>query len=133
VKVFVDTSAFIALTDQADQYHQRSKQVLRDLKPLPDFHTSNYVLDEVITRLRFTAGVRVAVRFAEALWASRLYHIHEVASRTERDALALLHKYAGHPFSFTDCTTIVLMEQLGIECVFAFDEEFKKVGLLLLQ
>lgn len=132
MRLFVDTSALIALSDQTDQYHQRAKQFLRDTRPAPEFHTSSYILDEVITRLRFTAGVHVAVRFAELLWTSRLYQIHPIEQRTERAALTVLKKYADHPLSFTDCTTIVLMGQLGIERVFAFDQEFQKVGCMLL-
>lgn len=121
----------IALADRSDQYHAQARQFLRTSPAAPAFHTSNYVLNEVITRLRFTAGVRVAVEFAESIRASRLYQIHPVDQRIEGLALAALKKYADHPLSFTDCTTMVLMDQLRLTRIFAFDEDFRKVGYLL--
>jgi len=131
VKLFVDTSALIALADRTDQHHQKATGFMRNAQSIPEFHTSNYILDEVITRLRFTAGLRVAIKCAESLWASRLYHIHSIDQRIERAALVILKKYADHSLSFTDCTTIVLMDQLGMGQIFAFDEDFRKVGYRL--
>jgi predicted nucleic acid-binding protein len=131
VKLFVDTSALIALADRTDQYHEQASRVLHATPAAPELHTSNYVLDEVITRLRFTAGVQAAVGFAESVRASRLYQIHPIDQRIEGLALAALKKYADHPLSFTDCTTIVLMEQLRLTRIFAFDEDFRKIGYLL--
>ncbi len=131
MKLFIDTSALIALADRTDQYHVQATQFLRTASSAPELHTSNYVLNEVITRLRFTAGVRIAVEFAESIQGSRLYTIHPIDQRIETLALAVLKKYADHPLSFTDCTTIVLMEQLRLTRIFAFDEDFRKVGYLL--
>ena len=71
------------------------------------------------------------MRAAEALWTSELYRIHAVDHALEREALATMRKYDEHRLSFTDCTTLVLMEHLGIERVFAFDEDFHKVGYVL--
>ena len=71
MKCFIDTSALIALADRTDQYHAQASRFLQAASAAPEFHTSNYVLNEVITRLRFTAGVRVAVDFAESIRASR--------------------------------------------------------------
>jgi predicted nucleic acid-binding protein len=39
-----------------------------------------------------------------------------------------MRKYADQRLSFTDCTTIALLEQLEIGQIFAFDEDFQKVG-----
>lgn len=131
MKLFIDTSALIALADRTDQYHTQASRFFQDTSDAPEFHTSNYVLSEVITRLRFTAGVHIALEFAESIRASRLYHIHRIDQRIEGLALAVLKKYADHPLSFTDCTTIVLMDQLGLTHIFAFDDDFRKVGYLL--
>lgn len=131
MKLFIDTSALIALSDRTDQYHAQASLFLKSTSAVPEFHTSNYVLNEVITRLRFTAGVPIAVEFAESIRASRLYHIHPIDQRIEELALAVLKKYADYLLSFADCTTIVLMEELRLTRVFAFDEDFRKVGYLL--
>lgn len=131
MKLFVDTSALIALADRTDQYHVQASRFVQSVSAVPEFHTSTYILNEVITRLRFTAGVVAALNFAESIRASRLHQIHLVDRRIEDHALAVLRKYADHPLSFTDCTTIVLMEQLRLTRIFAFDDDFRKVGYLL--
>ena len=131
MKYFVDTSALIALADRTDQYHSRATQFVRHLTTEPQFHTSNYILNEMITRLRFTVGVNTALEFAISMKGSHLYTIHTVDHKIEELALTVLKKYADHPLSFTDCTTMVLMDRLGMSQIFAFDDDFRKVGYQL--
>ncbi len=131
MKCLVDTSALIALADRSDQYHSQATQFIKSFSSEPDFHISNFILDEVITRLRFTVGVRVALEFTESIKKSRFYTMHTIDHRIEDLALQVLRKYKDHPLSFTDCTTIVLVEQLRIHRIFAFDEDFRKVGYLM--
>ena len=130
MRIFIDTSALIALADRSDQYHRRATTLLQAMRAA-EWHTSTYILDETITRLRFVAGVHVAVKVAESLWESRLYRIHPVDQRIERAALAVLKKFSDQQLSFTDCTTIALMEHVGLERIFAFDDDFRKVGYML--
>lgn len=122
----------VALADRADGCHAMAKAFLHSIPSGVRFHTSNYILDETITRLRLTVGVDVAIRAAEALWASELYQIHMVDHALEREALRLMRKYADQRLSFTDCTTIALLKQLEMDQVFAFDEDFSKVGYRVL-
>lgn len=129
MNLFVDTSAFIALTDKSDNQHARSKAQLESLLPQDRFHTSNYVLDETITRLRFTLGASKASTFAKAILEDPSFQIHYVDPAVEREALSILRKFRDKPLSFTDCTTIALVNALGLDAVFAFDEDFSKVGL----
>ena len=128
MRLFVDTSALVALADRKDQRHRPATAFLHALPPSVRFHTSNYVVDETVTRLRAMAGVEVAVRAADALWSSELYQIHTVDQAIERRALQVMRKYAGHRLSFTDCTTVALLEHLGMDRVFAFDDDFLKLG-----
>ncbi len=128
MKLFVDTSALVALADRNDQRHDAAKRFLETLPSAARFYTSNYVIDETITRLRTLAGVEVAAKTAEAIWSSELYQIHAIDHTVEREALQILRKYADHRLSFTDCTTTVLLEQLDIDRIFAFDDDFRKLG-----
>ena len=129
--LFVDTSALVALADRTDQFHRTAKSFVEGLPPAASFQTSNYVLDETITRLRSTLGVDAAVRTAESIWNSAWYTIQTVDQAIERRALTLMRKYAEHHLSFTDCTTLVFLERMRADQVFAFDHDFHRVGYLL--
>ena len=128
MKLFVDTSAFVAVMDHADQFHSAAKTFSDTISEQAQLITSNYVIDEMITRLRMTAGADVATRAAERLWGDDRYRIHTVDRSIEVEALKQLRKYADHRLSFTDCTSIVFLEQLDIHRVFAFDDDFRKLG-----
>jgi len=66
--VFVDTSAWIALTDKSDQYHHEASAIYTKLKlKKARFLTADYVLDEAITRLRYDVSHTTALKFIELI------------------------------------------------------------------
>ena len=128
MNLFIDTSAFVALAAGADQFHREAKEFYETLRPLDKLHTSNYVLDETITRLRFSAGFSVSLKFAKELFHNSSFQIHTINPACEKAALAVFEKYKDYALSFTDCTNFVLMQELDISEIFTFDEDFKKIG-----
>ena len=66
--------------------------------------------------------------FAEMIFASRFHQIHTVDREVELTALRLFKRYHDHDLSFTDCTTLVFLDQLSIHQIFAYDQVFKNVG-----
>lgn len=55
--IFVDTGAWIALTDTSDRYHDDATRIYHTLKTQrARFLTTDYVIDETTTRLRYDAG-----------------------------------------------------------------------------
>ncbi len=132
MKYFIDTSAFVALADRTDQYHSTAISFFKDqVGPSDPLHTSNYVLDETIARLRVSAGYHAALVFAESAHASRRHQIHQVDRDLELEALRLFKRYRDHDFSFTDCTTLALLDRLSITHLFAYDKVFRAVGYSL--
>ena len=131
MRLFVDTGAWIALADRSDQYHTPAVSVVRHLSAADALYTSNYVMAETVTRLRRTAGHHVAWRWAHELPQSHLLRVHYADQELDAEALHIFHKYADQELSFTDCVTVALMQRLHLERVFAFDEDFRKLGYLL--
>jgi predicted nucleic acid-binding protein len=127
--IFIDTSAFLAIENREDSYHDSALR-FRDacLKSRRLFITSDYVLDESYTIIRLRAGHEVAVQFGEALRSSRFIQIEHVTPEIIEDAWKVLKTYGDHDFSFTDCTSFVLMEYLKINTSFAFDAHFREYG-----
>ena len=69
MKVFIDSGGWLSVIIESDQYHETGTSYLEALMALgAALETSNFVLDEVITRLRYDVG------HAEATELLRLVH-----------------------------------------------------------
>lgn len=90
--------------------------------------TSDYVLGETHTILRVRAGHGIAVQFGEAIRASRLLHVKFVSPEILDKAWRLFKGYPDKDFSFTDCTSFIVMERLRISTAFTFDAHFRQYG-----
>ena len=132
MRLFVDTSAWLALNDRNDQYHgeavSRSAKIRQQKIQLV---TSEYVLDESITIIRYRVSHRAAVIFGDALMSSTIVSIEDIADVERLKAWALFKKYGDKELSFTDCTSFALMMKLGLQKAFAFDDHFKQIGFQL--
>ena len=134
MRTFVDTSAWVALVDDSDRYHAKAKShYLQLLKEKTNLLTSNYVLAETYTWLRYHAGHRYAIRFHEMLTAAeKLGNLRILwVDRTIADAAwEIFERYGDQVLSFTDCTSFVLARRAKINEVFAFDEDFTVRGFV---
>ena len=127
--VFVDTSAFLASKNRRDARHAeaiRLKQ--RVLDRGKSLGTTDDVLDETYTIIRLRAGHRIAVEFGEELRASRLIRIEHVTPEVIEKAWVLFKRFADKDFSFTDCTSFVVMRELGLREALAFDGHSLQAG-----
>ena len=132
MRLFVDTSAWLALNDKNDQYHgeavSRSAKVKQQKIQLV---TSEYVFDESITIIRYRVSHRAAVILGDALMSSTIVSIQEIRDEERLKAWALFKKYGDKELSFTDCTSFALMMKLKLHKAFAFDDHFKQIGFEL--
>lgn len=128
--VFVDTSAFFALTDADDRNHDAAARALKRLgKARRGLVTSTYVIDEVITLVRMRLGHRTAVELGERLERTRWCHVVEVTHETRMVAWQIFVRYDDRSFSLTDCTSFALMRGLGLAEAFTFDrKDFAAAG-----
>jgi hypothetical protein len=130
--IFIDTSAFIALIDKGDRYHKVAKNFILKFKKEIILYTSNYIIDETITRLRKTAGFKIAMQFGEIIFStSNFYQIYYIDPDLEQFAFEIFKKFSDKDLSFTDCTSFALMKRLRLKKAFAFDEDFIHAGFEL--
>lgn len=127
-KLFVDTSALIALAKTNDDNHDRARIFFEGLTSPVQMVTSDYILDETATRLRDSLGAEKAACFCETIFESRLYKVLFIDRKIFLAALQRLRKYSDKELSLTDCTSFVLMEKYRIRLALTFDDDFRKVG-----
>jgi predicted nucleic acid-binding protein len=93
--------------------------------------TSNLVLAETATRLRYDAGLPLALAFRdvvdEAAATGRLAVRHADAE-TEAKAWAVMERYADLTLSFTDCVGAVTAREARASAVFGLDNDFRVLG-----
>jgi hypothetical protein len=125
VRIFIDTSAFCALTISKDQHNASAKALYKTIqKNKAAIHSSDYVLDEVYTLLKTRGSHATAVKFMDEIVKSHII-ILRVTEEIEASAKLIFRRFEEKKLSFTDCTSFALINQLGIEAVFAFDEHFR--------
>lgn len=125
MKVFIDTSAFCALSIPKDKHNLKAKLIIQSLlKEKVIFCTSNYILDETYTLLKSRADHQTAVKFLQTIEGSGI-EILSVAKAIENKAKKIFIKYPDPKLSYTDCTSFALIDEHQILYVLAFDEHFK--------
>lgn len=124
MRVFVDTSALLAILDDDDVHHRQASSTLRSLVDTAELVTHNYVQVEAIALARRRLGPEAAARLIDALlpiittiWVDEALHTVAVAA----------HRVAPGP-SLTDHVSFGLMRREGIEVAFAFDRDFETAG-----
>ena len=125
-KIFVDTSAFLALFHIRDGEHQRALDTWGKIKENEKaFITTNHVLDELATLLGRKTNFNYSVRKMRRIYSSDI----QIERPSEEDelnsnALGYFEKYTDQKISFTDCLSFVIMKKFAIKKVFTFDHHF---------
>ena len=132
-KVFVDTSAWVALFVVNDINHKRAASTFENLKESKILlYTSDYVLDETITTIMARGSHKQSVLAGVALFTSDIIKIVHVAPDYLGPTWTLYQKYSDKKFSFTDVSSLVIMKDVGIAKAFAFDRELSQAGIELI-
>jgi len=134
MKLFIDTGAFIALTDADDENHKAAAAFYRNAKEKGTrFVTTNFVLCEMLNYLRARISHNIAVLFRENLKKSGFLEIVTVTPSIEDAAFTIFKRTTDKDFSFTDCTSFSIMKSLKLKSAFAFDrhfDQFEGIGRL---
>ena len=133
MSVLVDTGLFYALQNTRAQHHGAAKNALsvtnRGLYGRP--FTSEYVFDEVVTLVRSHRGYREAKVVGDRILGAdeypQVYDLLSVGKHEFEAALDAFERYDDHPLSFTDATTIALMDAHRIDSLLSFDADFDGV------
>lgn len=133
-QVFVDTSAWDALADKADKDHARALQCRDEFVGEYKLVTSNYILDELYTLLLMNVGFQPTIIYKEKLDILISEHVLDVIwidQYLAKRGWDVFEQYnVDKQWSFTDCTSYVVMKEFGITEVFAFDHHFEQMGFI---
>jgi uncharacterized protein len=128
-EVFLDASAWIAVSNARDKYHIPAKEAhLRLVGERQAFVTTNLVTAEAYIIIRRTGGHAQAMRFLRSLRGSpRLVKVYS-DSRLETIAEDILERHTDQDFSFADAVSFAVMQEREIKEAFTFDNRFVAMG-----
>lgn len=127
--VFVDTGAWFAYFVRRDSDHTAAVDWVRKNRQL--LVTTEYVLDELLTLLKIRESHRVAAAAGDALLQQNAARIEPISDADFLQAWDIFRRYHDKDWSFTDCTSKVVIERLGIAQAFAFDIHFEEFGTVV--
>lgn len=127
--IFADSGAWYALLVQDDPDHQNARAWVatnRERLVLTD-----YILDETLTLLRARGQQKQAIKFGNDILDLEVADLILLTLEDIESAWEVFQKYADKEWSFTDCTSKVVMERLGITTAFAFDQHFHQFASMV--
>jgi len=133
-RLFVDTWGWLVLANDHDPAYRRVSQIRSGAAGRASaWVTTDYILDETMTRLFSATPFAKARRFVEGIFEASgdgLLDIEHVTPERFRDSWSLRLRYRDKPrISSTDLTSFVVMRELGLTRVLTGDAHFEQAGL----
>jgi uncharacterized protein len=131
--LFVDTAYWVARIDRRDQWHLQAKEVTRQLDAA-QWITTELVLVEL---LNYFSEYRSELRQEVAITVQELIDQLdvEIVWQTQllfESGLSLYGMRLDKGYSLTDCVSMMVMRQRGIQEVLTHDRHFSQEGFTIL-
>ena len=127
--IFVDTAGWMACADAADPSHGAACDA-RDgaLEAGMLLVTTDYVIDETLTLIRMRLGIVAAKAWWTQIEGSSRLRWEWIATARSEKARTMFFRYRDKDYSFTDCTSFVVMHELRLKQALTGDHHFRQMG-----
>lgn len=123
--IFVDTSAWFVLLVPWDRDHDAALAwFTANRKQL----VTTAVIDETLTLLKARGEMARAITVAADMVNGSFAQLHVLTIDDLVAALTVFVRYADKRWSFTDCTSKLIIEKLEISQAFSFDRDLHRFG-----
>ena len=131
--LFVDTAGWMAAADAKDPLNSVCRAVRDEwLEAGGTLITTNYVVDETMTLIRMRLGLEAAEKWWRQVSESQRCRFEWITPDRELEALRWFFTWKDQTFSFTDCTSFVVMKDMKIEKAMTSDHHFLTAGFDIL-
>jgi predicted nucleic acid-binding protein len=128
-EAFADTSVLYAAVDARDAHHRYAALLMRQLAQAGRMIvTTDYVVAETLNLAVARRGRIVADRLLQLLETSSGLRMEWVDPERFQAAKLFFRRHADHGYSFTDCTSFVVMDNLRIRDALTSDHHFVEAG-----
>lgn len=133
MSAFLDTSGLIAVVNTDDQWHSKAETIWADLvSSLRRMVTTSLVLIELADGLSRLQHRVLAIQIVDRLRDSDRVEIVQSDESLESRAWQLFRERSDKEWGMTDCVTMTLMADRGIDDAFTADHHFEQAGFTVL-
>jgi len=128
----VDSGGWLSVVIESDRYHELGKAYFQSMIDLGALAlTTDFVLDEVLTRLRYDVGHGKAAEFLALVHSAAdggALSIQRITEELWSKAEVIFLRHADVRLSFTDCTSFAWLGDNAVDEVFGYDSHFAIMG-----
>jgi len=131
--LFVDTAGWMACADAGEPAHGPACET-RDtaLEAGTLLVTTDYVMDETLTLIRMRLGLPAAKAWWAQVEGSSRVRWEWVGMERAEKARKAFFRFRDKSYSFTDCTSFVVMQELRLKEALTTDRHFRQMGFQVL-
>ena len=125
-QIFIDTSAWYAFFNIKASAHEKIKGLLNNFRG--KLVITNYIFDEIVTLVNVKVGREKAVIVGDILLKSPHVEKEWITPSDEKQAWELFVSRKDKAYSFTDCTSFVVMKRMKLSKCLSLDGHFRQEG-----
>ncbi len=127
MSIFIDTSAFLAILNKEDHFHQIAKETWVEINNSDEYLIcSNYVIVETISLLQKRFGVEALRIFEHEV--RPIINVVWIDQSIHHSGMIVVLTTNHRKLSLVDCTSFEIIRNLHVEQVFTFDPHFSEQG-----
>ncbi len=131
--VFGDTSFFFALVAKRDPAHRPAVVAFEKLlRAGARVVTTDYIVDETLTLTKARINAPTSLGLLERIERSEAIDFEMLTGDRLLASKRYFAKHSDHGYSFTDCTSFVVMDELEIRAALTTDRHFVEAGFEVL-
>lgn len=127
--IFVDTSAWFASVVPSDPDHQAVSIWMR--QNTEALLTTDYIVDETLTLLRARKETARSLAMGQAFFSGQLAKLYFLTEADIQLTWQVFSQFSDKDWSFTDCSSKVIIEKLQISKALSLDNHFRQFGSII--
>ncbi len=132
-EAFLDTSTLYALIDRRDTHHAAASDLVgRLVRANRLLVTTDYIVTEAVNLANARSGHHIARRILDLIDQSAGIRLEWIGSLRFEATKAFFRRHSDHGYSFTDCTSFVVMRELKLSDALTTDAHFRAAGFQVL-
>lgn len=131
-RIFFDTSGIIASLNEDDVHYLDATKLMEELQTEDILVTTDFVIAEFLNAFAKVPLRKKAYELLQWIENSPSVIVERIDIKRYQVSLNHYRKYQDKDWSFTDCSSFVVMKEMEIREAFTHDKHFEQAGFIRL-